>query len=104
MDRSVVGSKVTKSQTQLSPGNRRNLDKYSGITSINGVEGGGATPFSRDLPDLGIEPRSPMLEADSLPSEPPGTPIKGIWVQKNLDELLGNTSVTSYHSKMSSPI
>ena len=26
-----------------------------------------------DLPDLGVEPRSPALQADSLPSEPPGT-------------------------------
>ena len=25
-----------------------------------------------DLPNLGIEPRSPTLQADSLPSEPPG--------------------------------
>ena len=31
-----------------------------------------AIPFPRDLPDLGIEPRSPALQADSLPSEPPG--------------------------------
>ena len=29
-------------------------------------------PFSRDLPDPGIEPGSPTLQADSLPSEPPG--------------------------------
>ena len=30
-------------------------------------------PFpSRDLPDPGIEPRSPALEADALTSEPPG--------------------------------
>ena len=28
--------------------------------------------FSRDLPDPGIEPRSPELQADALPSEPPG--------------------------------
>ena len=28
-------------------------------------------PSSEDLPDPGIEPRSPALEADSLPSEPP---------------------------------
>ena len=30
-------------------------------------------PFSspRDLPDPGIEPGSPTLQADSLPSEPP---------------------------------
>ena len=26
-------------------------------------------PFSRDLPDAGIKPRSPALQADSLPSE-----------------------------------
>ena len=30
--------------------------------------------FSRDLPDPGIEPRSPALQADALPSEPPGKP------------------------------
>jgi len=29
-----------------------------------------AFPFSRDLPNLGIEPRSPTLQADSLPAEP----------------------------------
>ena len=31
-------------------------------------------PFSSpgDLPDPGIEPRSPALQADTLPSEPPG--------------------------------
>ena len=31
-------------------------------------------PFSRDLPIPGIEPRSPALQADSLPSESPGKP------------------------------
>ena len=29
-------------------------------------------PPSGDLPNPGIEPRSPTLQADSLPSEPPG--------------------------------
>ena len=29
-------------------------------------------PLSRDLPDPGIVPGSPELQADSLPSEPPG--------------------------------
>ena len=29
-----------------------------------------ASPFSRDLPDPGIEPTSPEFQADSLPSEP----------------------------------
>ena len=34
-------------------------------------------PFSSpgDLPDPGIEPRSPALQADSLQSEPPGKPL-----------------------------
>ena len=27
------------------------------------------------VPNLGIKPRSPALQADSLPSEPPGKPI-----------------------------
>ena len=31
-----------------------------------------AIPFFGDLPDPGIGPRSPMLQADSLPSAPPG--------------------------------
>ena len=32
-------------------------------------------PSSMDLPNPGIEPRSPTLQACSLPSEPPGKPI-----------------------------
>ena len=31
-------------------------------------------PTLGDLPDPGIEPRSPALQAGSLPSEPPGKP------------------------------
>ena len=31
-------------------------------------------PSPWDLPDLGIEPGSPTLWADALPSEPPGNP------------------------------
>ena len=30
--------------------------------------------FSSDLPNPGIEPRSPTSQADSLPAEPPGKP------------------------------
>ena len=33
-----------------------------------------AFPFSRDLPNPGIEPRSPTLQADSLPAELQGKP------------------------------
>ena len=31
-------------------------------------------PASGNLPDPGIEPGSPALQADALPSEPPGKP------------------------------
>ena len=33
-------------------------------------------PSPGDLPDPGIEPRSPALQADILPSELPGKPLK----------------------------
>ena len=32
-------------------------------------------PSPGDLPNPRIEPRSPVLRADSLPAEPPGKPI-----------------------------
>ena len=35
-----------------------------------------AIPFSRDLPNSGIEPGSPVLKAGSLPSEPPGKSLR----------------------------
>ena len=37
-----------------------------------------------DLPNPGIEPRSPVLQADSLPNEPPVKPPK---LLKNLNEV-----------------
>ena len=33
-------------------------------------------PSPGDLPDPGIEPRSPAFQADSLTSEPPGNPVE----------------------------
>ena len=33
-------------------------------------------PSPGDLPNPGIKPRSPELQADSLPAEPPGKPKK----------------------------
>ena len=36
-------------------------------------------PSPGDLPDPGIEPRSPALEADALTSEPPGKPIHKVY-------------------------
>ena len=38
--------------------------------------GGQPIPFPGDLPDPGIEPGSPALQADSLPAELPGTPTE----------------------------
>ena len=43
-------------------------------------------PSPGDLPDPGIEPRSPTLQADALTSEPPGKPISRqettkIWIK-----------------------
>ena len=37
-------------------------------------------PSLGDLPDPGIKPGSPALQADSLPSEPPGKPLKVKWL------------------------
>ena len=39
-----------------------------------GKNTGVGSPSPGDLPHPGIEPRSPALQADSLPSEPPGKP------------------------------
>ena len=39
----------------------------------------------RDLPDPGIKPGYPSLQADSLPSEPPGQPMKLVTRFINLD-------------------
>ena len=35
---------------------------------------GSLFPSPGDLPNLGIKPRSPALQADSLPAEPQGKP------------------------------
>ena len=41
-------------------------------------------PSPGDLPNPGIEPRSPTLQVDSLPSKPPGKPDIYYWeLQKN---------------------
>ena len=39
-------------------------------------------PSPRDLPDPGIKPRSPALQADALTSEPPGKPEVQIGTQQ----------------------
>ena len=44
-------------------------------------------PSPGDLPDPGIEPSSPALQADSLPSEPPGNPFNIVDAHKH-DRLI----------------
>ena len=51
-------------------------------------------PFSRDLPNPAIEPRSPTLQVDSLPAELQGKPstlnkISSVLKQRDLFSLLG---------------
>ena len=60
-------------------------------------------PPLRDLPNSGIEPRSPTLQADSLLSEPPGKPTvssgKPSWVSQNKSHLdLEPFLLSFYHS------
>ena len=45
-------------------------------------------PSPGDLPHPGIEPGSPALQANSLPSEPPGKPMT------NLDSVLKSRDIT----------
>ena len=47
-------------------------------------------PSPGDLPNPGIEPRSPALQADTLPSEPPGM---GFSKSNAKRELYSNTSL-----------
>ena len=46
-------------------------------------------PFPGDLPDPGIEPGSPALQADALPSEPPGKLIYFNWRLITLQYCIG---------------
>ena len=46
-------------------------------------------PSPGDLPDPGIEPGSPALQADALPSEPPGKPLKLVSVYQMLITCVG---------------
>ena len=48
-----------------------------------------AMPSSRDLPDPGMKPRSPTLQADSSPSESPGKPGVIISISKGTGPFWG---------------
>ena len=47
-------------------------------------------PSPGDLPDPGIEPRSPSLQADALQSEPPGKP-QTVVHKVSYKDILDNT-------------
>ena len=53
---------------------------YSPWNSPGQNTGVDSFPFSKDLPNPGIEPRSPSLQVDSLPTEPQGSPRVLEWV------------------------
>ena len=51
-----------------------------------------AFPSPGDLPNPGIEPRSPTLQADALLSEPPGKPLDKMVVSYSfLDSKVGKS-------------
>ena len=78
------------------------IESHSVLSESSRILDWVAVPFSRDLPNLGIEPRSPTLQADSLPAEPPGKPAM-IWpVFKKRTFCLrfwAQTKETSYNKK-----
>ena len=47
-----------------------------------------AFPFSRGSSQPGVEPRSPALQADSLPAEPPGKPLLKVVVSSCIPPLV----------------
>ena len=64
----------------------------------------GGFPFTSPggLPDAGMEPGYPALQADALPSEPPGKPINQIpleFSRKKKDSLI----LESLHTSLESP-
>ena len=48
-------------------------------------------PSPRDLPDPGVKPGSPALQADALPSELPGKPL-GLRIQASSQSILKESS------------
>ena len=58
-------------------------------------------PSPGDLPDPGIETRSPLLKPDSLPSEPPGKPHMS---DKQTKKNGTNQSATCGQQRMKEPV
>ena len=80
----IILSEVNQSEaTQSCPTLGDPVDCSPPGSSIHGILqarywSGLPFPSPGDLPDPGIEPRSPSLQADALTSEPPGKPKTNI--------------------------
>ena len=58
-------------------------------------------PSPGDLPDPGIEPGSPALQADALTSEPPGKPVNKYYLKKTKSKrFLGGPVVKTLPSNI----
>ena len=57
-------------------------------------------PSPGDLPDPGIEPRSPSLQADALPSEPLGKPQKKKGAPKSKQLVLKPKGLTEQENQL----
>ena len=64
----------------IAPASRRRLQAW-GISRQESWSGLPCPPPG-DLPNPEIEPKSPALQADSLPSEPPGKPLRIVLIIK----------------------
>ena len=69
-----------------------------GFSSKNAGGGSHSLSSPGDLPNPGIEPRSPALQADSLPSEPLGK--LPITAKVNLNYLIKGVSAMFLHNKV----
>ena len=93
--------KVLFTQSSLTFCNPMDCSQSHLSTEFSRQECWGGLPFppSGDLPDPRFEPRSPVLQADSLLSEPPGKPLAECLLLRrialtNLDSVLNSRDIT----------
>ena len=73
-----TGKSISVLVTQLGQALWNPMDCSLSVSSVHGIleniKSGLPFPSPGDLPNLGIKPGSPELQADSLPCKPPGEP------------------------------
>ena len=57
-------------------------------------------PSAGDLSDPGIEPKSPTLQSDTLPSEPPGKSSMPIYVAKHISIFQDSSEPSTDHDRL----